>query len=203
MFTNFIARAAQAGSEFVTLADLARRVASFEKSTLAYSYDAVANAVTATVGTTGTGLGTFALDLGTGSTIKSVTNWYAYDSDSVFVAKAGGSFTIALGAAQDDVTHIIDLPDRAELLSLTGDGTELSFSIVGEGHVLIDLKEPTGLTVSGRRSGQLHPDRRQARSGAQRPGPAQRRGQSGPRRRRPHGHGRQRHADRHGGFRHA
>ena len=34
MFTNFIARAAQAGSEFVTLADLARRVSSFEKSTL-------------------------------------------------------------------------------------------------------------------------------------------------------------------------
>ena len=64
MYTNFIARAAQAGSEFVTLADLAQRVASFEKSTLSYSYDAVANAVSATVGTTGSGLGTFALDLG-------------------------------------------------------------------------------------------------------------------------------------------
>ena len=107
----------------------------------------MANAVTATVGTTGTGLGTFALDLGTGSTIKSVTNWYAYDSDSVFVAKAGGSFTIALGATPDDVTHIIDLPDRSELLSLTGDGSSLNFSIVGEGHVLVDLKDPTGLTV--------------------------------------------------------
>src|SRR3954469_621247 len=147
MFTNFIARAAQAGSEFVTLADLAQRVASFEKSTLTYSYDAVANAVSATVGTTGTGLGTFALDLGTGSTIKSVTNWYAYDSDSVFVAKSGGSFTIALGATPDDVTHIIDLPDRAELLSLTGDGSSLNFSIIGEGHVLVDLTEPTGQTV--------------------------------------------------------
>ena len=147
MFTNFIARAAQAGSEFVTLADLARRVESFEKSTLTYSYDAVANAVTATVGTTGAGLGTFALDLGTGSTIKSVANWYAYDSDSVFVAKAGGSFTIALGAAPDDVTHITDLADRSELLSLTGDGTGLNFSIVGEGHVLVDLKDPTGMTV--------------------------------------------------------
>ena len=147
MFTNFIARAAQAGSEFVTLADLARRVSSFEKSTLSYSYDAVANAVSATVGTTGAGLGTFALDLGTGSTIKSVANWYAYDSDSVFVARAGGSFTIALGATPDDVTHIIDLADRSELLSLTGDGTGLSFSIVGEGHVLVDLKDPTGMTV--------------------------------------------------------
>src|SRR6185436_17488998 len=112
------------------------------------SYDAVANALTATVGTTGAGLGTFALDLGTGSAIRSVANWYAYDTDSVFVARAGGSFTIALGAAQDDVTHIIDLPDRAELLSLTGDGSDLTFSIVGQGHVLIDLKQPTGLTVS-------------------------------------------------------
>ena len=120
----------------------------------------MANAVSATVGTTGTGLGTFALDLGTGSTIKSVTNWYAYDSDSVFVAKAGGSFTIALGATPDDVTHIIDLADRSELLSLTGDGTGLSFSIVGEGHVLVDLKDPTGMTVQVTRRGQLHPDRR-------------------------------------------
>src|SRR4051794_14448117 len=147
MFTNFIARAAQAGSEFVTLADLAQRVASFEKSTLTYSYDAVANAVSATVGTTGSGLGTFALDLGTGSTIRSVANWYAYDSDSVFVARAGGSFTIALGPTVDDVTHIIDLADRSELLSLTGDGSSLSFSIIGEGHVLVDLKDPTGQTV--------------------------------------------------------
>ena len=147
MFTNFIDRAAQAGSEFVTLADLAQRVSSFEKSTLTHSYDAVANAVSATVGTTGSGLGTFALDLGTGSTIKSVANWYAYDSDSVFVAKSGGSFTIALGPTPDDVTHITDLADRSELLSLTGDGSNLSFSIVGEGHVLVDLKDPTGMTV--------------------------------------------------------
>ena len=202
MFTNFIARAAQAGSEFVTLADLARRVESFEKSTLAYSYDAVANAVTATVGTTGAGLGTFALDLGTGSTIKSVANWYAYDSDSVFVAKAGGSFTIALGATPDDVTHIIDLPDRAELLSLTGDGSDLNFSIVGEGHVLVDLKDPTGLTVqvTGADSFTLTGDKLDlAFSGL---------GQHNvvvnlvPADVVPHGHGRQRHADRHGGFRH-
>ena len=166
MFTNFIARAAQAGSEFVTLADLAQRVSSFEKSTLSYSYDAVANAVTATVGTTGSGLGTFALDLGTGSTIKSVTNWYAYDSDSVFVAKAGGSFTIALGATPDDVTHITDLADRAELLSLTGDGSNLNFSIVGEGHVAGRPEGSDRHDRPGHGSGQLHPDRRQARSGA-------------------------------------
>ena len=33
------------------------------------------------------------------------------------------------------------------MLSLTGDGSRLSFSIVGDGHVLVDLKDPTGLTV--------------------------------------------------------
>ena len=180
MFTNFIARAAQAGSEFVTLADLAQRVSSFEKSTLTYSYDAVANAVTATVGTTGTGLGTFALDLGTGSTIKSVANWYAYDSDSVFVAKAGGSFTIALGATPDDVTHITALPDRAELLSLTGDGSELELLDRRRGPCPGRPEGSDRPDRPGHGSGQLHPDRRQARSGAQRPGPAQRRGQSGP-----------------------
>ena len=43
-----------------------------------------------------------------------MANWYAYDSDSVFVAKAGGTFTINLGNTPDDVTHITKLPDRAE-----------------------------------------------------------------------------------------
>ena len=64
--TNFIARAAQAGSEFVCRLTSRSAYLSFEKSTLSYSYDAVANAVSATVGTTGSGLGNFALDLGNG-----------------------------------------------------------------------------------------------------------------------------------------
>jgi len=68
--------------------DLARRVESFEKSTLAYSYDAAANALTATVGTTGAGLGTFALDLGAGSAIRSLANWYPYDTARRLVARA-------------------------------------------------------------------------------------------------------------------
>ncbi|WP_238298730.1 polysaccharide deacetylase family protein, partial [Methylobacterium soli] len=151
MFTDFIARAAQAGSEFVTLADLAGRVASFEKSNLSYSFDAAANLLTATAASGGGSLGEFALDLGPGYTIRNVANWYAYDADSVFVPKAGGTFKIAVNGAADDVTHITKLADRSELLSLTGDGTNLAFSIVGEGHVLIDLKGGTGTTpqVSG------------------------------------------------------
>jgi len=144
MFTNFIARAAAAGSEFVTLADLAQRIESFEKSSI--SYTTSGDIVTASV--ISSDAGKFALDIDGGKLIKNVAGWYAYDSDSVFLPKAGGQFTINLGTAQDDVTHIAALPARGELLSVTGDGTNLAFSLIGDGKVVVDLKNPAGLNVA-------------------------------------------------------
>ncbi|MFF8803154.1 MULTISPECIES: polysaccharide deacetylase family protein [unclassified Methylobacterium] len=147
MFTDFIARAAQAGSEFVTLADLAQRSATFEQSDVGYSYNAATNVLTASATTAAGDLGKFALDVGTGHTIKSVAGWYAYDSNSVFVPKAGGTFQIALDGTPDDVTHLTTLADRSDLLSVTGDGSNLSYSVVGEGHDIIQLKSHAGQMV--------------------------------------------------------
>jgi Ca2+-binding RTX toxin-like protein/peptidoglycan/xylan/chitin deacetylase (PgdA/CDA1 family) len=144
MYTNFIALAAASGTEFVTLADLAQRIASFEKSSVQTSV--AGNVVTATV--TGSDVGKFALDIDGGQTIQKVEGWYAYDSDSVFLPRNGGQYSIVLGAAPDDVTHITALPARAELLSVTGDGTNLAFSAIGEGKLVIDLKNPAGLTLT-------------------------------------------------------
>lgn len=152
LFTGFLDTASAFGSEFVTLADLAQRTASFGISDLDYSYDAAANIINATV--TSADAGKFALDLGSLGTskIKSVasaagTGWYAYDDDSVFLDKNGEAVSISLGAISDDVTHLYDIADRAELLSVSGDGKNLSFSVVGEGKFLVDLANPTGQTV--------------------------------------------------------
>ncbi|KAB1074289.1 DUF4214 domain-containing protein [Methylobacterium planeticum] len=148
MYTDFIAQAYRAGAEFVTLDDLAQRVANFDASTLQYSYDATAKVVTAMVGTADAGK--FALDLSgvdAGSKIKSVSGYYAYDDDSVFVDKDGGTFTISLGATADDVTHLTKIADRAELESVTGDGANLTFKVVGEGNYIVDLKDPTNQDV--------------------------------------------------------
>jgi hypothetical protein len=111
-----------------------------------------ADTLTATVGPAGlggagAGLGTFALDLEGGQAIASVDGWYAYDADSVFLPEAGGSFAINLGAAPADVTHITGLPARARLLSLSGDGVALDFSVLGEGRVVVDLANYTGRQV--------------------------------------------------------
>ena len=149
MYTDFIAYAYGKGAEFVTLADLADRIKNFEQSSINYSVSG--STVTATV--TSADAGKFALDLDNLGTqvIKSVTGWYAYDSDSVFTPKQGGgaaTYTITLGAAADDVTHITALPMRAELLSVSGDGTNLSFSLIGEGKVVIDLGNSAGRTVT-------------------------------------------------------
>ena len=84
-------------------------------------------------------MGTFALDLNPGSTIGSVDGWYAYDEDSVFLPANGGTYTINLGAASD-VSHINKFDQRNELISVTGDGTNLSFSFNGKGTVTADMK---------------------------------------------------------------
>ena len=142
MYTNFLAAAYAADTEFVTLADLARRIEAAEKATVTTSVSG--NTVTANV--LSLDAGKFALDLdhlGT-QVIADVVGWYAYDNDSVFLPSTGGSYTIHLGAAAADVTHITKLPSRADLIALTGDGTNLSFRLVGEGKVTIELKG-TGL----------------------------------------------------------
>lgn len=142
MFTDFISRAYDAGAEFVTLDDLAERISAFNSS--AVNWSIAGTTVSATVNSPEAGK--FALDLDNLGTqkIARVNGWYAYDDDSVFLAGNGGSYSIQLGAAADDVTRIISLPMRAELLSLSGNGTNLNFSILGEGTVVIDLTDPAG-----------------------------------------------------------
>ncbi len=142
MFTDFIAMAAKSGIEFVTLADLAARVQAFGQSKIVTSV--IGNTINATV-TSPLGTGLFALDVDgqtTGQVIQSVTGWYAYNADKVFLPTAGGSFEIKMGGQADDVTHIIELPMRAALQSVSGDGRDLSFTVEGEGKVKIDLKAP-------------------------------------------------------------
>ena len=140
MFTDFIAMAAKADMEFVTVGDLAARISAFQNSTITSTV--VGNTITATVGATS---GTFSLDVdgqATGQVIRSVAGWYAYDADKVFLPKAGGTYTITMGAVADDVTHITALPMRADLTALSGDGRDLSFTVEGEGQVVVDLKAP-------------------------------------------------------------
>ncbi len=146
MFTDFIAKAYNAGAEFVTLADLAERVQDFHASALTTTVSG--STVTATVSSADAGK--FALDLDNlgSQVIKSVANWYAYDNDSVFLPRNGGSYTISLGTVADDVTHITKLPMRAELSSAGGNGSNLSFSVIGEGDVIIDLRNPAGQTLN-------------------------------------------------------
>ena len=149
MFTDFIKFAYDAGSEFVTLADLAQRIAAYQGASLATRM-VDADTLQVTVGATGS-LATMAIDLDPGASIRSVAGWYAYDSDSVFLPAAGGSFAVELGPVADDVTHITALPMRAQLLSVTGDGRDIAFSVFGEGSVAIDLTAPGNkyLLVSG------------------------------------------------------
>ncbi|AXQ95990.1 hypothetical protein D0Z66_19730 (plasmid) [Cereibacter sphaeroides] len=150
MFESVIARAAADGAEFVTGADLARRIASFEASDLQVSVSG--NTVTATV--TSNDAGRFALDFD-GKTIASAGNWYAWNGDSLLVVRNGGSFTVTLGTAPADVTRLAELPQRAELVSVSGDGSDLGFTMEGVGTARVVLQAQGGgaVVVTGADSG--------------------------------------------------
>ena len=151
LYANFIAKAYTAGYEFVTLEDLASRIAAQEKAHIDYMTSG--NIITATVtpDPTAPDLGAMALDVvNDGSqVIQSVTNWYAYNKQELFLDRDGGTFTINLGTTQDDVTHIAALPMRGDLLSVSGDGFNLNFSMVGDGDVLVDLAGAATAVVTG------------------------------------------------------
>jgi hypothetical protein len=138
IFENFIARAYNDGTEFVTLDDAQKRIRAFDQAQL--TLNQVGNTITAQVGNA-TNIGNFALSVNAGTkVIQNVTNYYAYDNDSVFTTKTGGSYTINLGTTADDVSHITSLDQRSELVSVTGDGTNLNFSFNGAGKVTTDMK---------------------------------------------------------------
>jgi Ca2+-binding RTX toxin-like protein/peptidoglycan/xylan/chitin deacetylase (PgdA/CDA1 family) len=148
MYTEFLRYAYEKDTEFVTMLDLAERIKAFEQAKFSYNFNSASNTITATV--TANQIGTFALDVEKGQTIASVSGWYAYDNDSVFMDADGGTYAIKLGTPED-VTHITALPARAQLLSVTGDGVNLAFSIRGEGKIAVDLTDPQGreLNVTG------------------------------------------------------
>ena len=151
MFTNFIAYAYNAGYEFVTSEDLAARTAAQQKATLSETTNG--NVVTATItpDPTAPDLGAMALNVvngAAGQVIQNAGNWYAYDNNSIFLPRNGGTFSVTLGTTQDDVTHIDSLPMRADLLSVTGNGANLSFSMTGDGVVDIHVKTPGANIIS-------------------------------------------------------
>jgi len=146
MFDNLLSRAHDYGSEFITGKDFTDRIKTFSSAGLLVTRDD--NVVTAKVdsGTTGK----FALNVANGTTISSVNNWYAYNDKQVLLANSGREYTINLGTPNTDVSRITKLPKRGELVSLTGDGTDLEFEFTGEGTVDIQLRcAPSAFTVSG------------------------------------------------------
>ena len=140
MFTSVLDAAVQSGAEFVADEDLASRIHGFQASNLTVSQ--AGNVVTASL--TSPDAGKFALTFGDDATqIASASldgsGWYAWDGNRLFTPKDGGTFEVTLGTPAD-VTHVSALPMRADLISVTGEGTDLAFSFIGEGTAEVSLK---------------------------------------------------------------
>ena len=146
MYTNTIKTAYDGGSEFLTGADVAQRMETFKNAKVNVGQ----NNDTLYVNVDAQNVGKFAVDLKTNKIIKSVDNWYAYSDTKVFLDQDGGDYTIQLGTQADLRTHIIKLPMRANLLTINGDGSNLTFSFEGEGNLTMILaKKKTAYNISG------------------------------------------------------
>ncbi len=149
MFTNLLNRAYTFGSEFVTADDFRQRIEAFRNTRLDVSQP---DASTVNVTVQASNAGRFGIDIpqaSGGKKIQSVTGWYAYNDNQVFTDQDGGIYTVKLGTTADAITHITQLPARANLLSLTGNGKDLSFSLVGEGKMTIKSKCSVNPTITG------------------------------------------------------
>ncbi len=145
MYTDFLANAYAKNYEFVTLEDLASRIAASEKAQINYTTSGNTIIATVTPDPTAPDLGAMALDVVNGGTqvIQNVTGWYAYSAQELFLPYGANpqTYTVTLGTTQDAVTHIFELPMRADLRSVTGNGQNLSFSVVGDGVVKVALPQ--------------------------------------------------------------
>ncbi|MEN9502099.1 MAG: hypothetical protein RI964_1384 [Pseudomonadota bacterium] len=137
MFENLIKKAYSFGSEFITGDELRKRIENFRKTILEST---LVDASTVNVKLTSADAGRAAIDVSqasSGKKIKSIDNWYAYNDTQVFSDKDGGTFNVRLGTAADALTHITQLPMRANLVSLTGTGMDLNFTVEGEGQMVL------------------------------------------------------------------
>ncbi|EDQ03528.1 hypothetical protein DSM14862_03725 (plasmid) [Sulfitobacter indolifex] len=139
LFDEFLALAHASGTEFVTGQDLAERIKTFEASEL--TLNRTDNSITAQI-ISGDAAGRFALDVG--EQISAVSGWYAWEGTQVFLPQGGGQFEITLGGAVEDVTRLTALPDRSELVSLSGDGRNLLAEIIGGGDLSLNLSADWG-----------------------------------------------------------
>lgn len=136
MYENLARHAHQHNAEFVTVGDIEQRLRSFMKAD--FSIRRLANDMI-NISVQGASLGQLSILTQGDKIIQSADGWYAYDEKHLFLPRQGGDFTITLGVTQAPRTRIHSLPMRAELLSVDGDGANLSFVFTGEGSLVVML----------------------------------------------------------------
>ncbi len=148
MFRSVVKTAYYDNAEFLTGIDLAQRIETFKNAKITINDDGD----TIDISVDSQNVGKFAVELGLESDEKiiSVDNWYAYNDKKVFLDKDGGDYRVNIGTQIERKTHIKNLPMRANLLSLNGNGSELEFSFEGEGVVELALaKSKRYYTITG------------------------------------------------------
>lgn len=140
-FDVMVSTAAAGGSEFVTGEDLRQRVSALRAAQLEVT--PLSEGVVA-VKVTSADAGKFSLMMPEGTAIAEVDNCYAWDGNKVYLPRSGGEYTVRTNMSPVTVTRITELPQRSELLSVSGNGVTLNFSFVGEGQVTVALNESSG-----------------------------------------------------------
>ena len=135
MYTDFIAQAYNAGYEFVTLEDLPSRIAAAAEGARSTPRPTANDHRDGHPGPHVARLGEMALDVVNGGSqvIQNVANWYAYNSKSCSCRGTVARSRSISAPRRTRSRTSPSLPMRGDLLSVTGDGLNLSFSMIGDG----------------------------------------------------------------------
>lgn len=136
MIEETLKNAYQKGYEFVSLQDFMNRYRAARSNSLNYFWN---DTDTLTVQVTGGGLGQYAMEFANNLSIGSVKDWFAYNNNTIFVPENGGIFEVNFSSEPQSLTRISSLPMRMKLRSTSGDGSNLTFDVYGEGKVEISL----------------------------------------------------------------
>lgn len=135
-FEDIVAYAAGAGFEFITLEDYTDRFKAFKSSNVSVDY---VGSDQMEIEVQGNDLGGLTIELPVGKNITSAGGHYAYNSNQLFLPSDGGLFSLTTNQSPENVSRIISLDSGFELISITGDGTILDFTINGQGRVSMEF----------------------------------------------------------------
>lgn len=143
MYTDFLAHAWAAGTEFVTAAEAARRIEGYTSHTMSVHHLDSQTLRIEVLGDADTGRESLRIEPVGDLRVVSVDGWPAFEGDRVLLGEGERTYTVRLGTQPAAIARLRKLPMRASLKLVQAEDRGLKFSFEGAGRAEVAL--PAGV----------------------------------------------------------